>query len=212
MRRRRLLYCFAAAALLLGAAPDYSKQDVAFLRTALASGRTELAQAAAQQRSDDPNVRFYAQSMTIDHTTIDLQLREIAKAQGIPLAKAPRVSRPASSSLSSAQYLQGQISGHQSEIALYRQELDSGQNAALQAYAKQVVPVLESHLCLAQNLLDRERGVTALPRALPSSGTPQCLPTLQFGASPAPSPSPAATATPKPGQSPGGRSADVPSR
>lgn len=177
---RTILLSLAACGALIAASPDFSKQDVTFLRQALASGEAELAGVAVQSRSSDSNVHLYAESIRLDHETMDARLRAIAKDGGIAIA--PATPAPAAV-LAPQAYLKQAIATHQHAIALYEKEVNSGSDAALVAFAKDAVPVLQSHEQLARKLLAQLHGRTA-PLSPPIPPRPTASP-------PSPSPSPA---------------------
>jgi putative membrane protein len=144
--------------MLLAAAPQVSAGDRAFIEQAVASGQSEIAQASAQANSPDSNVRFYAASIATDHKAIDGRLEKIAKATGVTIRSETSVRR--SVPQAPAAYLRSQIDEHEKTIALYRQEAAEGTNLRLRTLANEIVPILQSHVMLAQNLLAQLHGKT----------------------------------------------------
>ena len=50
------------------------------------------------------------------------------------------------------QFVQDEIAGHRRAIAAFKREAEHGQDADVKAYANKMIPVLEKHLHMAEEL------------------------------------------------------------
>ena len=144
-------------------APGYANtQDKLFARLAAAGGLAEVEFAKlAERKAVTPAVREFASRMIRDHEKSNQQLTTIAKQAGIPLPDqvAPehevmRTELEAASGRSFDHiYIQGQLVAHQKTVVLLQYEIGQGQNAELQRFAAETLPVVLVHL-------ERARGLT----------------------------------------------------
>ena len=134
--------------------------DSAFVMKAAQGGLAEVKFAAlAMKRSKNPTVLAFAQRMTKEHTKNNAQLAAIAKSEGRKLPAnigADNMATEAKLELLHGNafdhaYLTSQVSGHQKMLALMQQEVSSGTDPKLVAFAKATIPAVEQHLALAQS-------------------------------------------------------------
>lgn len=151
---------------LVAATNGPSPTDSAFVRSALQADAAELSDAAVAANSSDPAVRAYAGRITADHTQATNRLVAIAGPLGIDTSAAKIPSAIAGSSPEpagganamqvtagnppAAEYFKQEIAAHERTISLYQKEAQSGDDSALKQYARQMIPVLQQHLQLAQ--------------------------------------------------------------
>jgi len=154
------------AVLLVGvaAAParaDLSNADRSFLEQAASGGLAEVQTAQlAQQRSGSPQVKQFANRIVTDHTQANTELLQIAQDQNITLPEHPSTKDGSvyrrlvglNGTAFDQAYAQAEISDHQQDIALFRKEAQSGQDATLKNFAQKTLPMLVQHLQLAQSL------------------------------------------------------------
>jgi putative membrane protein len=144
-----------------------------FARMAAMSDMYELESSRlAAQRSQNTQVKEFAQHMMRDHqkTTTELQ-QMIRQASAAPLSG---MQMPQSldqrhqamvQQLQGAQgaqfdrlYIQQQVQAHQMAVDMFRNYSQSGDNAALKQWASQTLPSLQQHLQQAQQLQRSSQG------------------------------------------------------
>ena len=145
----------------LPATAALSSADQNFVDKAASGGLSEVQTAQlAQQRSNSPQVKQFANRMITDHTQANNELQQIAQQQNITLpakldtkdeSEYRKLSGLNGTSFDQA-YAQGAVADHEQDIALFRKEAQSGQDPALKSYAQKTLPILEQHLQLAQSL------------------------------------------------------------
>lgn len=176
---KRIARTLALAAVTLAAAGCSKKQDVPqnqkasvvaapanthagqFLTDAIAGdiGEIELAQIALN-RATDKNVRDFAQTLVTDHGKAKDQATQLAGSVGgtVPAGAQP----DASAEVGKLQALSGKdfdrefvsfmVNGHQKALNAYQAEASADDPAPVVAFAKQTVPVLKTHLQMAESL------------------------------------------------------------
>ncbi|MBV1796949.1 DUF4142 domain-containing protein [Siccirubricoccus sp. G192] len=144
-----------------------------FVRMAAVSDMFEIESSRlAEQRSQNAQVKEFAQHMVRDHqkTTTELQ-QMIRQASAAPLSG---LQMPQSldqrhqamvQQLQGAQgaqfdrlYAQQQVQAHQMAVDMFRNYGQSGDNAALKQWASQTLPTLQQHLQQAQQLQRSTQG------------------------------------------------------
>ncbi len=160
---------FAAASVAIAAAQQGSAVgpgDQTFVNQAIRSGDQEIAQAQAELKgTTDPSVREFAQRIITDHTSANQQIGAMAKYLGLstpPLVPAA----PADADMPAAAYMQQEVKDHDQAIALFKGEMANGGSSELRTAASTIVPVLETHLEMAQQYVATGR-VTPLPSPAP---------------------------------------------
>lgn len=167
----------AAAAPVAGPAgapssSSLSSQDQTFLNFASQADVSEIAAAnVALKQSSTTSVHSFANRMIADHTAEQQAAQSLATALGIALPTTPLPAEAAK--LASYQnltgnafdlaYAQDQVGAHQTAIAMFQQEVSSGSNQQVVAFAKNSLPVLQTHLALALQLLASCGGATPNP-------------------------------------------------
>jgi putative membrane protein len=141
----------------LGVAP--TTQD--FVTEAAQSDMFEIQSSQlAQQKSDNAQVKSFAQQMVTDHTKTTDELK--------PLAQQANVTPPTQMSSSqqsmldklkslnggdfSKQYVDDQVSGHKDAVSLFERYGKGGDNGPLKSWATQTLPTLQHHLDMANQL------------------------------------------------------------
>jgi putative membrane protein len=142
------------------AAAAPSPQDSAFVTQAAQAGLAEVQLASlALQKSKTRQVVSFARHMKTDHSKANTQLAQIATVNGfaLPSDAGPKNEalmaklRAASGSAFDTHYLKSQLPAHRQVLALFEQEASSGQNAALAAFAKRTIPVIQKHIAMAKH-------------------------------------------------------------
>jgi putative membrane protein len=137
----------------------------AFARTAAMSDLYEMeASRLAEQRSQNAQVKQFAQHMLRDHQKTTNELKGmLPQLQGVSAQQMPTGLDQQHQAL--VQQLQGargaefdrvfaqqQLQSHQTAVELFRAYAQSGDNAQLKQWAAQTLPSLEEHLRQAQQL------------------------------------------------------------
>jgi putative membrane protein len=148
----------AAPASATGA--QLSAGDEKFINTIGSAGLSEVQEAQlAQQKSDSPKVKEFAQRMITDHTANNQQLAAVAQRVGYTAPTSPDAKDQKQldhlQKLSGAKfdraYMSGQVRDHEMVLKLLQKEVSDGQNADVKAFAQQTIPVIQQHLDLAKS-------------------------------------------------------------
>ncbi|GGC62763.1 hypothetical protein GCM10011504_46180 [Siccirubricoccus deserti] len=172
------------AALGLGActgqgSPSLSSADNNFIMQAAAGGMSEVALGQMAQRySSNPAVKQFGEHMERDHSAANQELIAIAGRKGVipPTTLDPgRVNANRQLSMLSGtafdqQYMIQQVQDHELQLALFRQQAQSGSDPDLKAFAAKYLPVVQAHANAAQQLLDSV-SLPAAPVAPPAPRT-----------------------------------------
>ena len=137
----------------------------AFVRAAAASDLYEMeASRLAEQRSQNTEVKRFAQHMLRDHGKTTGELKGmLPQLQGVSAQQmATSLDRQHQALLEQLQGVQGaefdrafvrqQVQSHQAAVDLFRAYAQSGDDARLKQWASQTLPSLEEHLREAQQL------------------------------------------------------------
>jgi putative membrane protein len=135
--------------------------DESFFESAADGGMAEVeAGKLAQTKGSSAAVRSFAAMMVKDHTAANDKLQKIAEEHDITL---PTQLSPDHESMMSTlaglsgtafdqEYLRGQVKDHEATAALLQSESGSGQNADAKAFAKDTLPIVQTHLKKAKEL------------------------------------------------------------
>jgi putative membrane protein len=142
--------------------PPAPESDDMFAQDAARGDATEIRMARlALQRASDPQVRAFAQRMINDHTQSTANLMAIAQTQSLTLASGPGQNGQAVlQQLGGIQgadfdrtYMQVQVAAHRQMEALLQSEIQNGQDSRLKAFATAVLPTVQSHLQMAEQMV-----------------------------------------------------------
>lgn len=157
---------FTKALLLMGlltlaGGSQAAPADQTFVQKAAKDNLAEVQMGQmAVDKAANPQVKAYAAQMVADHKKANADLKQIAQSAGIPVpdqadeqhqAKARQLSQLSGTEFD-RHYMQMQVKDHQKAIELFRSAAESAELAALETYAEQQVPILESHLQHARDL------------------------------------------------------------
>ncbi|GEO05590.1 hypothetical protein AAE02nite_32540 [Adhaeribacter aerolatus] len=113
----------------------------------------------AQQKGANADVKKFGQQMVTDHSKANTELKTIASSKNIQIPTTPLPKHQKHidhlSGLSGAEfdkhYMTMMVEDHQEDIGLFQKTAnDNSQDAELKAFAEKTLPVLKSHLQLAQ--------------------------------------------------------------
>ncbi len=117
----------------------------------------------AQQRAANPAVRAFARRMVQDHTSAHQQLSRLAAGQVTMPSTLDREHEEAKARLAQQtgaefdrQYLALMVRDHQHAVELFRHQAGSTTPSPLRAFAQTLLPKLEEHLRMAQELEARK--------------------------------------------------------
>lgn len=145
-----------------GATSSLNAIDRQFIVKAAQSDMTEIKTSQlALKRSQNAQVRQYAQMMIQQHTQSSNKLKPIAAQKGVTLPKDLGAENQALlnqlTRLSGARfdqaYMSGQAKAHAKTQALYQKELKQGQEPNVRAFANEVLPIVTAHLDMARNMV-----------------------------------------------------------
>lgn len=137
-------------------------QDRLFFHLAATGGMAEVTAArAAERKATHAAVKEFARRMAQDHAQANEQLAPLAKAASVPLPQALDPDHRAQSAeldrLTGAPfdlaYMQQQLVEHQKTATILEWEISNGQDASLQRYAMENLPIVLEHLEMAQTIV-----------------------------------------------------------
>lgn len=143
-------------------AQGLSMTDRDFLKNAAQSGHYEVeASTEALARSEDQQVRDFAQMMIQEHEQMDKELNELAVAKEFTLPNSASmvqrgkiVTLKGKEGLELDQYYAEQlgIKVHEEAIELFEQQVEKGDDEEIVGFAQDALPLLRQHLQHAQSL------------------------------------------------------------
>jgi putative membrane protein len=144
--------------------PTLSTTDTTFLNEAGRAGAEEVAAGQlAQTKAASRPVRRFAARMVTDHGAINQELMTLAQSKGITPTTAPDDAH--TDMMKNLQmlrgrafdraYMTGEVADHQAAVTLFQNEAQNGTDPAVKAFAAKDLPVLQSHLSMAQQLAPR---------------------------------------------------------
>jgi putative membrane protein len=160
---------FLALMLALPVAAFAADPDASFYKHAAEGGLFEVqAGQIAQNKGNSQQVKDFGAMMVKDHSAANDKLQQVASSKSITLPTSPSVGQMAaktkldvlSGDTFDKSYVKGQMKAHQDTIALFRKEINSGQDPDAKAFATAVLPTVRSHL-KAIKAIATEMGVKA---------------------------------------------------
>jgi putative membrane protein len=160
-----------------------AQPDTEFLRKASSINTLEIdAAKIALERSQNDDVRAFAEMLGKDHADAKDRLKDIADKQKVDF---PKDVLPEHRSIEDRlkglkgtqfdqEFVKDMVDGHQQAIDLFQQEANSGQNDQLKGYAQSMLPSLQMHLDKAKQLQTKigSGGTPEQPSTPPSSTPP----------------------------------------
>jgi 3-hydroxyisobutyrate dehydrogenase len=143
------------------AVPTLSTADAAFIDQAGRAGIEEVTFGQlARAQAAHAAVRDFGMRMVDDHTRLNQALTQLAARKQIaPTVSMDTAHQDAFDALQQLHgrafdraYLNGQVTDHQTVLALFRQEAASGADRDVKAFAANAIPMLDMHLHLAERL------------------------------------------------------------
>lgn len=144
------------------APPPLSSVDANFINQATIAGLAELQGAQlALQRAAHPLVRQFAQQLVSDYTAANRQITVLVQSKGASLpaeldperaAEAERLEEARGARFDHA-YLEDQIASHEAVLALFQDESEQGGDPEVKAFARDMLPILQQHLAMAESIV-----------------------------------------------------------
>jgi putative membrane protein len=136
------------------------EEDKNFVKEATIGGMAEVEFSKIAQKSENADVKRFADRMIEDHTKANQQLASITTALGVETPKAldsehERMREKLQTLHGKAfdeQYMRVMVEDHDKAVKLFRQEERSGRNAELKQFAQKTLPTLEEHQKMALEL------------------------------------------------------------
>jgi putative membrane protein len=136
------------------------QEDKTFVREAASGGMAEVELSKVAQKSENGDVKRFADRMIEDHTKANEQLTSIATGLGVDIPKAldsehERMRQKLQTLHGKAfddQYMHDMVEDHNKAVKLFQQEERSGHNAELKQFAQKTLPTLEEHQKMALEL------------------------------------------------------------
>lgn len=129
------------------AASKLSTADKAFMMNAAKGGMMEVEMGKqAAQSAQNADVKKFGNRMVTDHSKANSELMALAKEEGVALpgAKAPGKWK------SDKDYMDAMVKDHQTDLAEFQKEAQSGTDPDLKAFAAKYAKVVAQHLKMAQ--------------------------------------------------------------
>jgi putative membrane protein len=143
-----------------GATASLNREDQRFVKEAAAGGLAEVELSKIAQKSENPEVKNFADRMVQDHSKADQELVTIASSLGVDVPKAldaehQRLSQKLAGLHGKAfdeEYMRAMVEDHNKAVMLFQGEERSDQNPELKQFAQKTLPILQTHQKMAQEL------------------------------------------------------------
>jgi putative membrane protein len=137
-----------------------NQEDKTFVKEAASGGMAEVQLGKLAQKSENAEVKSFADRMVRDHTAANEQLTAIAGSLGVELPKAldsehGRIREKLQTLHGKAfdeQYMHAMVEDHNKAVKLFQQEERTGHSAELKQFAQKTLPTLEEHQKMALQL------------------------------------------------------------
>lgn len=140
----------------------------------------------AQQKGNNDAVRQFGKLMVTDHTNAQNELKQLAAERNFTLPAQPE--KAASnldtrlSHMSGAQfdqdYVRHMLQGHDKAVAEFENEIEHGRDPAIKAYAEKILPTIQDHIRIAEDLAGKmgmsgNAGLSQPDKAIAASAQPR---------------------------------------
>lgn len=143
-----------------------SRSDQQFLKKAAQGGQAEVQLGQlAEQKSQDPKVKDFAQRMVTDHGKANDKLQSIASSKGFSLptdvdakdkAEKDRLSKLSGEQFDRA-YMNYMVKDHTKDVNEFRKESQSAKDPDVKSFASETLTTIEDHLKQAKTIAPKER-------------------------------------------------------
>ena len=136
------------------------QEDKTFVKEAATGGMAEVELSKIAQKSENADVKRFAERMIEDHTKANEQLASIATGLGVEMPKTvdsehERMREKLQTLHGKAfddEYTHAMVEDHNKAVKLFQQEERSGHNSELKQFAQKTLPTLEEHQKMALEL------------------------------------------------------------
>ena len=136
------------------------QEDKTFVKEAATGGMAEVELSKIAQKSENADVKRFAERMIEDHTKANDQLTSTATGLGVEMPKTvdsehERMREKLQTQHGKAfddQYTRDMVEDHNKAVKLFQQEERSGHNTELKQFAQKTLPTLEDHQKMALEL------------------------------------------------------------
>ena len=140
-----------------------NQQEKTFVKQAALGGMAEVHLSKLAQKSENPDVKSFADRMVLEHTGTNQQLTAIATGLGMEMPKTldsehERMLEKLAAMHGKAfdeQYMRAMVEDHNKAVGLFQQEERIGHNADLKQFAQKTLPTLEEHQKMALGVSHR---------------------------------------------------------
>lgn len=138
-----------------------SQQDRNFITEAAQGGTAEVKLSQlATERANDEQVKQFAQHMIHDHTQANEELMQLASSEGVTVnQELDQKHKDLMNRLSSLksdefdrEYIDAMVQDHKKVVSEFEREISQGQDHELKQWASSILPKLQQHLQMAQQL------------------------------------------------------------
>lgn len=138
-----------------------NQQDRNFIMEAAQGGTAEIKLSQlATERANDEQVKQFAQHMIHDHTQADEELMQLASSEGVTVdQELDQKHKDLMNRLSGLkddefdrEYMDAMVQDHKKVVAEFEREISQGQDNELKQWASSILPKLQQHLQMAQQL------------------------------------------------------------
>jgi putative membrane protein len=137
-----------------------NQEDKTFVKEAGIGGMAEVELSKLAQKSENADVKKFADRMVQDHTKANQELTTVATGLGIDLPKALDQEHEQMRQKLAAlhgkafdeQYMKGMVEDHNKAVTAFQQEERSGSSAQLKSFAQKTLPTLQEHQKMAFEL------------------------------------------------------------
>jgi putative membrane protein len=140
-----------------------TQQDRTFVKEAAEGGMAEVELSKLAEKSENPDVKRFAERMVQDHTKANTELTTIAGGLGAEMPKAldsehQRIHDQLASVHGKAfdqRYMHVMVDDHNQAVKLFQEETNVGHNTQLNQFAHNTLPIIEQHQKMAIDLSRR---------------------------------------------------------
>lgn len=143
-------------------------QDKVFVEEALKGGMAEVQLGQlALQKSNNVDVKQFAQKMVDDHTKMGDQMKQVAQQIGVKVPDGP--SKKDKEMIAKLQalsgddfdkaYMKDMVKDHKNDLGDFKTEADNGSNPTVKNAASQGSQIINQHLQMAEQINQRENTV-----------------------------------------------------
>ena len=141
--------------------PQSAMMDKAFVAKALQGGLTEVQLGQLTlQKSENPQVKEFAQKMIDDHTRLGEQMKPVAQQLGVKIPDEPSKKdrqliakmQSLSGSAYDQAYVKDMVKDHKQDLSEFQAEASNGQDPNVKDAANQGSKMIAQHLQMAQQL------------------------------------------------------------